>query len=242
MGSTSVASGAVIKGAIDAIVTDIEGTTTAIAFVHKTLFPYARERLAEFVAHHNGEPEVRTQLDAAKREAGDPAMSDDATVALLRRWIDEDRKITPLKALQGLIWAEGYRAGRLQGHLYDDAIAGLRAWHAAGKKLYVYSSGSIAAQKLIFGHTPAGDLTPLFSGYFDTTTGPKMEAASYRRIAQAIGAAPARILFLSDSLQEIAAARQAGLQTVQLCRPGEAQAKGEGPTAESFAEIAIPAA
>ncbi len=225
--------------AIEAIVTDIEGTTTAIAFVHKTLFPYARERLADFVAAHADEPEVRAQLDAAKREAGDPAMSDGAVVAVLRRWIDEDRKITPLKALQGLIWAEGYHAGRLQGHLYDDAIVGLRAGHAAGKRLYVYSSGSVAAQKLIFGHTPAGDLTPLFSGYFDTTTGPKMEAASYRKIAETIGAAPARILFLSDSIQEITAARQAGLRTVQMRRPGEAQPKGEGPTAESFAEITI---
>ena len=230
---------ATIQAPIDAIVTDIEGTTTAISFVHDVLFPYARANLNGFVAAHGREPAVRAELDAAKREAGDPAMSDEAVVAVLRRWIDEDRKATPLKALQGMIWAEGYKAGGFQGHVYDDAAEALRRWHAAGKKLYVYSSGSVPAQKLIFGHTKFGDLTPLFSGYFDTTTGPKKEADSYRRIAAAIGMPASRMLFLSDSTDEIAAARAAGLHTVQLRRPGEAQAKGQGPQAESFAAIAL---
>ncbi len=230
---------ATIQAPIDAIVTDIEGTTTAISFVHDVLFPYARANLNGFVAAHGREPAVRAELDAAKREAGDPAMSDEAVVAVLRRWIDEDRKATPLKALQGMIWAEGYKAGGFQGHIYDDAAEALRRWHRAGKKLYVYSSGSVPAQKLIFGHTKFGDLTPLFSGYFDTTTGPKKEADSYRRIAAAIGMPASRMLFLSDSTDEIAAARAAGLHTVQLRRPGEAQAKGQGPQAESFAAIAL---
>lgn len=224
---------------IAAVVTDIEGTTSSISFVHETLFPYAAAHLADFVARRGDEPAVRAELDAAKREAGDPAMSDAAAVATLARWIDADRKTTPLKALQGMIWAEGYRSGALQGHVYDDAARALRAWHAAGVALYVYSSGSVAAQKLIFGHTPHGDLTPLFSGFFDTTTGPKKEPDSYRRIAAAIGAAPARILFLSDSIDEIAAARTAGLKTVQLRRPGESQPPGEGPTAASFADVAL---
>lgn len=225
---------------IEAIVTDIEGTTSSIAFVHEVLFPYARENLPGFVAAHGAEPAVRAELDAAKREAGDPAMSDEAVVAVLRGWIAEDRKTTSLKALQGMIWAEGYRAGGFQGHIYDDAAAALRQWHSAGKALYVYSSGSVAAQKQIFGHTKFGDLTPLFRGYFDTTTGPKKEPDSYRKIAQAIGVVVQRVLFLSDSTDEIAAARTAGLQTVQLRRPGESQPIGAGPTAADFGEIVIP--
>lgn len=230
---------AAVKAPIDAILTDIEGTTTSISFVHEVLFPYARANLAGFVAAHRHEPAVRAELDAAKQEAGDPAMSDDAIVAVLCRWIDEDRKATSLKALQGMIWAEGYRAGGFQGHVYDDAAAALRQWHEAGKQLYVYSSGSVAAQKQIFGHTPFGDLTPLFAGYFDTTTGAKKEAESYRKIAAAIGVAVQKILFLSDSVDEIAAARAAGLQTVQLRRPGESQPQGQGPGATDFSEIVI---
>jgi enolase-phosphatase E1 len=225
--------------AIEAIVTDIEGTTSSISFVHDVLFPYARANLTGFVAAHGHEPAVRAELDAAKREVGDPAMSDDAVAATLQRWIDEDRKATPLKALQGMIWEEGYRAGGFQGHVYDDAAEALRRWHAMGKKLYVYSSGSVAAQKLIFGHTKFGDLTPLFSGYFDTTTGPKKEAESYRRIVAAVGAEAQRVLFLSDSTDEIAAAREAGMQTVQLRRPGESQAKGQGPEAADFGGISV---
>ena len=230
---------AAIQTPIEAIVTDIEGTTSSIAFVHDVLFPYARANLAGFVAAHGREPAVRAELDTAKREAGDPMMSDEAVVAVLLSWIDEDRKTTPLKALQGMIWAEGYRAGGFQGHVYDDAAAALRRWHDAGKKLYVYSSGSVAAQKQIFGHTKFGDLTPLFAGYFDTTTGAKKVAESYRKIATAIGVATARILFLTDSTDEIAAARAAGMQTVQLRRPGESQTAGQGPSAVDFGEIVI---
>lgn len=228
-----------IDSPLDAVVTDIEGTTSSMSFVHDVLFPYARANLTGFVAKHGQEPAVRAELDAAKREAGDPAMSDEAVLAALQRWIDEDRKVTPLKALQGMIWAEGYRAGGFQGHVYDDAADALRRWHKAGKKLYVYSSGSVPAQKLIFGHTKFGDLTPLFSGYFDTTTGPKKEADSYRKIAATIGKPASRILFLSDSTDEIAAARAAGMQTVQLRRPGESQPKGEGPDAAQFGEIIL---
>lgn len=224
---------------IEAIITDIEGTTSSIAFVHEVLFPYARAHLPGFVATHGQEPAVRAELDAAKREAGYPTMSDEAVVSFLCRWIDEDRKTTSLKALQGMIWAEGYRAGGFQGHIYDDAAAALRQWQGAGKALYVYSSGSVAAQRQIFGHTKFGDLTPLFSGYFDTTTGPKKEADSYRKIAQAIGVTAQRVLFLSDSSDEIAAARTAGMQTVQLRRPGESQPLGAGPVAVDFGEIVI---
>jgi enolase-phosphatase E1 len=225
---------------IQAVVTDIEGTTSAISFVHDVLFPYARAALPDFVARRGHEPEARAILDGAKREAGDSAMSDAAVVAALARWTDEDRKITPLKALQGLIWEEGYRRGALKGHVYDDAAAGLKRWAEQGIALYVYSSGSVAAQKLIFGHSPFGDLTPMFSGYFDTLTGPKKEPDSYRRIADAIGIPPASILFLSDSADEIAAANAAGLRTVQFVRDGQAQPVAPGqPSARSFAEIAL---
>lgn len=197
-----------------AILTDIEGTTSSIAFVAETLFPYARARLPAFVAAHPDET-APILAEVAAMEPGDP-------VATLTRWIDEDRKATPLKTLQGMIWADGYRERAFTGHIYPDAAAALRRWHEAGMALYVFSSGSVAAQKLLFGHSDAGDLTPLFSGYFDTTTGPKREAASYRAIADAIGLAGDEILFLSDTPEEIVAAREARLSALLIDRDGAA--------------------
>ncbi len=199
------------------ILTDIEGTTSSISFVHDVLFPYARERLADFVAAHGGEPQVRGHLDAVRAEAG-MALDEEGVVRQLVRWIDEDRKITPLKALQGMIWEEGFARGDFSAHVYPDAVENLRRWKAQGLALYVYSSGSIHAQRLFFGHSDFGDLTPLFSGYFDTTIGGKKEADSYRRIAAAVGAAPAEILFLSDIREELDAARAAGMTTAWLVR------------------------
>jgi enolase-phosphatase E1 len=131
---------------IKAVVTDIEGTTTPIAFVAKTLFPYARQALPSFIATHHDRPDVAEQLTAARVLAGDPGLSNDAVIALLIGWIDEDRKATPLKILQGLIWVDGYAAGAFQGELYPDVPALLRAWHADGLRLFSYSSGSVAAQ------------------------------------------------------------------------------------------------
>lgn len=197
---------------IRAILTDIEGTTSSIDFVAQVLFPYARERLADYCAAH-AEAVAPILAEVAAVEAGDP-------VATLIRWIDEDRKATPLKDLQGLIWAQGYASGALKGHVYPDAVAGLRRWHARGLALYVFSSGSVAAQKLIFGHSVAGDLTPLFAGYFDTRTGPKRVAASYQAIAAAIGLPPAALLFLSDTPEEVSAARAAGLAALRIDRAG----------------------
>lgn len=201
---------------IRAILTDIEGTTSSIDFVAQVLFPYARERLADYCAAH-AEAVAPILAEVAAIEAGDP-------VATLIRWIDEDRKATPLKDLQGLIWAQGYASGALKGHVYPDAVAGLRRWHARGLALYVFSSGSVAAQKLIFGHSVAGDLTPLFTGYFDTRTGPKRVAASYQAIAAAIGLPPAALLFLSDTPEEVSAAREAGLAAIRIDRAGGAGA------------------
>lgn len=208
---------------VQAVVTDIEGTTSSIAFVHDVLFPYARARLDAYAAAHAAE--VAPILAEVGHEP----------LATLHRWMDEDRKATPLKTLQGLIWREGYLAGELKGHVYPDAVLGLRGWRAQGLTLAVYSSGSEEAQKLLFGHSVAGDLSPLFSAWFDTRIGAKAEPASYAGIAAALGLAPAAILFLSDMSAEIAAARQAGLQAVRLVREGP-PALGE---AARFDEISV---
>lgn len=202
-----------------AILTDIEGTTSSISFVKDVLFPYARDHIGAFVATHADEPEVRRWMTATAQEAGVDPADRDAIVATLRQWIAEDRKATPLKALQGLIWEAGYRDGEYRAHVYPEVAARLRAWKAQGLPLYVYSSGSVAAQKLFFRHSEAGDLSTLFDGHFDTEIGGKREAESYARIAAAIGIPPPDILFLSDIVEELDAARAAGLQTMWLCRP-----------------------
>lgn len=204
---------------IKAIVTDIEGTTSSLSFVKDILFPYARAGMADYVASHRDNSEVRRHLDEVRAIVG-VAMTDAQVIEQLIRWIDEDRKITPLKALQGMIWQSGYQSGAFQGHVYDDAAQQLRAWKQRGLRLFVYSSGSVYAQKLIFGHTAFGDLTPLFEGYFDTTVGGKREADSYRKIAATINASPQDILFLSDIKEELDAAVSAGMQTMWLVRDG----------------------
>jgi enolase-phosphatase E1 len=206
---------------INAILTDIEGTTSSISFVKDVLFPYARKRLPAFVETHADDPEVQHWLHDAAKEAGLVSATREEIIDLLIGWIDADRKSTALKALQGMIWAAGYTDGEYRAHVYAEVPARLRAWRDAGKRLYVYSSGSVAAQKLLFGHTEAGDLTPLFSGYFDTETGAKRHARSYQRIAEAIGLPSSEILFLSDITEELDAARAAGMQTTLLARaPG----------------------
>ena len=199
-----------------AVVLDIEGTVGSIRFVKDVLFPFARSRLRPFVLAHRTQPEVVGLLDAVRAETGVADL--DGQIDQLERWSDADRKITPLKALQGLVWAGGYASGELVAHLYDDALAALQRWAAARLPVYIYSSGSIAAQKLYFAHTRAGDLTPGLAGYFDTTTGPKQEAASYRRIAAAIGRPAGDLLFLSDVAAELEAAAAAGFQAVQVRR------------------------
>ena len=203
---------------VAAVVMDIEGTTTSIDYVMANLYPFARERMPEFVRRHRGEAEVSRILEEAAREGG--VWNDEAVVTRLCQWLDADRKVAPLKDLQGLIWEEGYRRGELVTHLYPDVAPALRAWHARGIRLYIYSSGSVHAQRLIYGHTVAGDLTPLLSGYFDTRVGHKREVASYRRIAEAIGVPPREILFLSDVRAELDAARAAGWRTLWVVRAG----------------------
>jgi enolase-phosphatase E1 len=227
-----------------AIITDIEGTTSSIRFVKDVLFPYARGALQDFVRAHRNDPDVRRWLDRAAMDVGG-MLADERLVELLQHWIDEDRKHTALKALQGMIWASGYRSGAFHAHIYPDALEQLRAWHAAGIPLYVYSSGSVAAQRLFFAHTEAGDLTPLFRGFFDTEIGGKREVASYQSIANHIGMPIETLLFLSDVVEELDAAREAGLSTVLVDRREDypTARKGEATHAHrrvsSFAAIEV---
>jgi enolase-phosphatase E1 len=207
---------------IRAIVTDIEGTTSSIDFVRDVLFPYARKRLPAFVETHGDKPDVQHWLHEAASEAGLVEASRQEIIELLLQWIDADRKSTALKALQGMIWKDGYAAGDYRAHLYPEVAARLREWRADGLRLYVYSSGSVPAQKLFFQYSEAGDLTPLFAGYFDTETGPKRETESYRRIAAAIEEEPRHLLFLSDIVEELDAARAAGFHTGWLIREPQA--------------------
>ena len=219
---------------VRAIVTDIEGTTSSLAFVHDVLFPFARARLAQFVAEHVDQ--LAAELEQVRREADAPTLDLAGAIAQLLAWHDEDRKIAPLKTIQGMIWAEGYADGSVIGHVYPDAAEGLARWHARGIAMYVYSSGSVAAQRLLFSHTAAGDMTPLFSGYFDTAIGGKREPSSYREIARQIAVPAGEILFLSDVEEELAAAREAGFDVLLLVRDAQTSS-GRYPTAVSFNTI-----
>ncbi len=226
------------------VLTDIEGTTSSISFVKDVLFPYARQALPDFIARNGQDPHVRPLLDQVAAECG--GICQDAMIAeTLQGWIDEDRKHTALKALQGMIWAAGYRDGDFKADIYPDVAPALREWHAEGIPLAVYSSGSVPAQKLLFSHTQAGDLTPLFCHYFDTEVGHKRIADSYRLIADKLDRAPESIYFLSDVVEELDAAREAGMQTVLLDRledypePRSADACHGHTRVTSFAEIAL---
>lgn len=208
----------------DFILLDIEGTTSAIDFVHKTLFPYARARLPAFVAAHRDDAEVLAALADVRAtlaaEQGCDNADEAQCIAALLAWIDQDRKHPALKVLQGRIWAGGFRSRAFTAHVYPDVEPAFRRWRALGKRLGIYSSGSVAAQQLYFAHTVAGDLTPLIEAYFDTRTGPKREADSYRAIAAQLELAPVQILFLSDVPAELQAAREAGCAVLHVCRPG----------------------
>lgn len=223
---------------IKAIVTDIEGTTSSLSFVKDVLFPYARAHLADYVRRHQDEPPVRAILQESRGEVG--AERDvEQLIAQLVQWLDEDKKVTPLKSLQGLIWEAGYQQGDFKGHVYPDAAKALKAWKAQGLALYIYSSGSVYAQKLLFAHTGYGDLTPLFSGYFDTHIGGKKERESYCRIAGELGIPASGILFLSDIKEELDAARAAGFQTLWLVRDGEPDPGAEHRQVGGFDRITL---
>jgi enolase-phosphatase E1 len=217
-----------------AILLDIEGTTTPMAFVTEVLFPYARAHLRQHLEHHASRPEyagIVTALREAHRldaQSADPPPAWDeaagtrleAVVRYVEWLMDRDRKSTPLKALQGRIWEEGYRRGELRGAVFEDVPRALAAWQRARVPVSIFSSGSVLAQQLLFRHSSAGDLSGFISGHFDTTVGPKIAADSYRRIAAAVGTPPDSILFISDVTRELDAARAAGFQTCLAVRPG----------------------
>ncbi len=222
---------------IKAIVTDIEGTTTSISFVADVLFPYARQRIAQFVREHAQDADVAAEITAVRQHCNEPDASVGRVGEILVSWIDQDLKITPLKTLQGIIWRVGYEDGSLKGHLYPEVAACLRAWKASGVQLNVYSSGSEAAQKLLFGFSEAGDLTPLFTHFFDTRIGGKRESASYEHIKQTLGLPGEQILFLSDIVQELDAAAAAGVKTIALDRQCIGEGFGAHPVVNSFDQI-----
>jgi len=219
---------------IKAIVTDIEGTTSSLSFVKDILFPYARQNLRSYVVTHL---ELVQPILAEIRAIADHNLTVDECLHKLEQWMDQDQKITPLKTLQGLIWQQGYETGEFKGHIYDDAVWALQQWHDLGIKLYIYSSGSIAAQKLLFGYSEAGDLNYLISGYFDTGIGNKLAKTSYEAIAVKIGYNPVEILFLSDHPQELAAAQQAEFNVIGLQRGMVIPELGSYPTVTSFTAI-----
>ncbi len=203
------------------ILTDIEGTTTDIAFVHAVLFPYSKAQLPDFLRTHSEDAAVRhciEQVKATVLEEDGQTLSDAEVTDTLLQWIASDRKHTALKNLQGFIWKVGFEQQAYCGHLYPDVPPVLQAWKAAGLTLAVYSSGSVQAQQLLFSHSVAGDLRPLFSHYFDTTIGHKRDPDSYARIAETLKTPALEILFLSDIPEELDAAAQAGMQVIQLVR------------------------
>jgi enolase-phosphatase E1 len=218
---------------------DIEGTITSISFVHDVLFPYAWQRMEDFLRRNWDSPEVRKDVAALRREraaeaAHTPAptwddrdsAAEQASAAAYARWlIDRDRKSTPLKSLQGKIWEAAYASGELRADVFPDVPPALRRWRTRGERVAFFSSGSVLAQKLLLSHTVAGDLTPLLDGYFDTTTGPKAAPESYEKIARALGQQPAAVVFVSDVEAELDAAGQAGLATVFCNRAGKAVAQ-----------------
>jgi enolase-phosphatase E1 len=219
----------------NAIVVDIEGTTSSLHHVHDHLFPYAAKRLPQWLPHNAGTPTVSQAIAQTRELAGRPDAQLPEVVAILLDWIAQDRKATPLKTMQGLIWAEGYAAGELTSHVYDDVPPALAEWARQGRPVYVYSSGSVLAQQQWFGHCPQGDLRPYFAGYFDTVTaGPKRESRSYEVIAARIGGPG---LFLSDVGAELDAARAAGWSTIGVRRAGSPPVGGDHREITSFARL-----
>jgi enolase-phosphatase E1 len=220
---------------IRAVLTDIEGTTSSVHFVHQVLFPYSAKAIPDFLRALENQTQLQPWLQAVGDEIGNHDLQ--AIIDTLLQWIKADRKHTALKAIQGMVWAQGYERGVFKAHLYPEVAAQLCKWRQT-HKLYVYSSGSIAAQKLFFGYSEAGNLLPIFDGFFDTTSGSKREAASYLTISRAIGFLPGEILFLSDIEAELDAAAAIGMATVLLAReiiPSTSAHK----LARSFDEISL---
>ena len=237
-------------GRVRALLLDIEGTTTPVDFVTRVLFSYAREHVRDFLIRRAREVRDDVALLLSEHEAdrragqspppwrgGSPAEALDSAVAYVHWLMDRDRKSTALKALQGRIWEEGYQAGHLRGQVYPDVPRAFARWRAQGREVAIFSSGSVLAQKLLFSRSEAGDLTPFIRAYFDTTTGAKSDAKSYRHIADALGQSPEAVLFLSDVAAELDAARAAGMTTGLCVREGAEPASTDHPVVRSFDEV-----
>jgi enolase-phosphatase E1 len=238
---------------VRAILLDIEGTVTPIAFVHEVLFPYARSHVESYLASHFDNAETKADIERLRQEhaadmdqdLGPPMLIEESTsdqiesmVSYVHWLIERDRKSTGLKSLQGKIWRQGYQDGTLKAPLFADVKPALVRWSRAGLKICIFSSGSAVAQQLFFGHTELGDLTHLIDGYFDTTTGSKTATNSYQRIALAQGRAEEEVLFISDVVAELDAANAAGLRTLLCVRPGNpAQVAGYHQVINNFDEI-----
>ena len=220
---------------------DIEGTTTSVAFVYETLFPYFKRRIHDFLRNRTTLLSVAEPLRLAQNticeEAGS-ALALEELADQLVAWTDADRKHPALKAIQGVVWRAGYESGVLKGHVYEDVPPALTRWKALGMQLGIYSSGSVEAQQLLFKYSLYGDLTPAFSNYFDTGVGPKREVASYQNIAESLQILPTAILFLSDIVEELDAAATAGMRTTQIVRPGTT-ASSRHQVAADFTAIAL---
>ena len=236
------------------ILLDIEGTTSSISFVHDVMFPFVRERLDGFLTSNFARTDVASACEQIARDACKFSLTEwskvtgqlaqQLVIVEVHRLMDGDVKATGLKALQGLIWADGFREGKLRAHVYPDVIEQIKRWRQCGLDIRIYSSGSIAAQKLFFGHIDGlGNCLDLFTGHYDTTIGSKREASSFQRVAADWGLQPAEIIFVSDVAGELIAATEAGLQAVASVRPGNAPLDGALPyfRATSFDQLKISA-
>jgi len=236
---------------IRGILLDIEGTTSSVSFVYDVMFPYVRKHLSAYLQQNWAEDHLAPVLEQIAKDAGADSWRDwtaqDASPedrqakveGEIARLMDSDIKATGLKTLQGMIWKSGFDSGELVADLFPDVPPALARWKAEGFDIRIYSSGSIAAQKLFFSHTHQGDLLPYFSGHYDTTIGSKKEATSFRRIAEDFALPPSEILFVSDLIPELDAAREAGMATRLSSRPGNHPIESEnGHTAiTSFDQI-----
>ena len=221
------------------VLIDIEGTTTKISFVKEVLFPYARQRMRQFIIDEQGSEQVRLACQSTARDAGiSEGVSDyfDQVATKLELWIDEDKKHSALKELQGILWRSGYENGDYLAHVYADVAPSLEAWKKLGIKIAIYSSGSVLAQKLLFGHSVEGDLNPYFSKYFDTQVGPKKESSSYQKICTSLEADGSDVIFLSDVTGELDAAASSGMTAIHILRPGTDNV-GYAPSVASFSEL-----
>ena len=217
-----------------AILLDIEGTTTPIAFVHDVLFSYARDHVREFLAENSAAEDIALLREEHAVDVSDAPESIEEYVEWL---IKLDRKSTALKSLQGKIWRQGYEDGSLKSQVFADVAPAFERWRDRGLKIGIFSSGSVLAQQLLFAHTEVGDLTPFIDSYFDTNVGKKGEAESYRKIAEAMGIEPQQILFISDVTAELDAANQAGMKTLLSIRPGNSEQPQLYPSIRTFDSI-----